>query len=182
MDEVLEVGFARHQELFTDTGEHLCPSLTRIGLGNVKGEFLHLGRTDELELHPCFRHWSRSCWRSFGKGNFIHGRHYTTKFGFCQLHCFLDARQYYVLYVMNKFSRSRLTLLTELQELVQKTLQHCEDRRMNRRLRLMRKAMKEWHGELVTEEKLKKQSAEYMEEQRKKTEAFYASDPSNRDQ
>jgi len=49
--------------------------------------------------------------------------------------------------VMNKFSRNRLLLLVELQGLVQKSLESTEDSRTNRRLRLMRKAMKEWIAE-----------------------------------
>lgn len=89
---------------------------------------------------------------------------------------------------MHQFQKSRAALLSELQDLVSRNLSEAHEyvtrdvRRYNRKLKAMRKALKEWAAELVVEEKLKKQSADYMEERRKKTEKYYASDPSNRDQ
>ena len=41
-----------------------------------------------------------------------------------------------------------MLLLNELQELVQKAMEHGENRRENRQFRLMRKALKEWIKEL----------------------------------
>lgn len=89
---------------------------------------------------------------------------------------------------MHQFQKSRVLLLKELQQLVQSELGKAHDfvtrdvRRYNRKLKAIRKSLSEWASELVVEEKLKKQSADYLEEQRKKTEEYYASDPSNRDQ
>lgn len=89
---------------------------------------------------------------------------------------------------MHQFQKSRVHLLTELQELVTRNLSEAHEyvtrdvRRYNRKLKALRRTLKEWAAEIVVEEKLKKQSAAYMEEQRKKTEEYYASDPSNRDQ
>ena len=89
---------------------------------------------------------------------------------------------------MRPFQKSKIELLEELRELVQEARRWgserslISERRHNRKLLLLRREIDRWKKELVSEEKLKKQSAEYLEEQRKKTEAYYASDPSNRDQ
>jgi excinuclease UvrABC helicase subunit UvrB len=89
---------------------------------------------------------------------------------------------------MHQFQKSRIVLLEEFQKLVSESLSREPEfithdiRRYNRKLKAMRRAIQEWMGELTVMEKLKKQSGEYLEEQRKKTEEYYASDPCNRDQ
>lgn len=56
------------------------------------------------------------------------------------------------------------------------------EKRYNRKMKLVRRALKEFIKETETHETLLEQEGRYMGEQRKKTEAYYASDPSNLDQ
>lgn len=77
---------------------------------------------------------------------------------------------------MHQFQKSRIVLLKELQELVSKNLSHEHEfitrdiRRYNRKLKAMRKTVREWLEQLVTEEKLREQERRHNEELLKQSE------------
>lgn len=89
---------------------------------------------------------------------------------------------------MHQFQKSRVKLLEELKNLVTETLREGHEfvsrdiRRRNRTLKAIRKEVSKWITEMIDMEKLQAQQRRYNEEQRKKAEEYYASDPSNRDQ
>lgn len=76
-NEVGEVGIARLIKGRADTGEHLLSGGTELGLGDLKGQLLHLGFADIARLvSDLGRDW-RLGWHDFGsfvwRCNIIHG-------------------------------------------------------------------------------------------------------------
>ena len=70
---------------------------------------------------------------------------------------------------MHPFQKNRIKLLEELHELVNENLSHDPEfitrdiKRYNRKLKAMRNTLKEWIGEMVTEEKLREQERRHNE-------------------
>lgn len=120
---------------------------------------------------------------------------------FCQVGCFLKLviNTYMQEFCMPNFKKDNVVLLKVLRNLVKENIDASKvnmvmeqdvaeyitemtDKRRIRKLKELNRALDKYIAEVVSFEKLKEQSAAYMEQQRKKTEEYYASDPSNRDQ
>lgn len=156
MDEVLEIGFTRNQELLADTGEHLGAGGAELGLGDFEGELLTLAGANETEL--CSDLHNNVSGGRFGKCNVIHGVNIAHSNSLSTFH--FSARHHYVFSVMRP--KSKIDLLEELRDFVSDALTashatrfgNVSEKRHNRKLKRLRKEVDKWIEELEKKDKL----------------------------
>ncbi len=71
----------------------------------------------------------------------------------CQHLLFFHAMYWWRTGVMLKLKKDRVVLLTELRNLVTKGLERSEDKRLSRKLKIMRKEVDRWVNELTDTKK-----------------------------
>jgi hypothetical protein len=178
-DPVGDEGVTGFVEGRADTGEHSGAGGSELGFGDLKGQLLHLGLADVAGLVPDHE-WFGGLGREvrFNKSCFVHADYYSTPQKNVKFDVSLAESTMY--WRMHQFQRNRIVLLTELHALVSDNLSREHEfvtrdiKRYNRKLKAMRNTLKEWIGQLVTEEKLREQERRHDEELRKQAEAAMA--------